>query len=168
MKLEIITVVIAALVIIAIACVLLTPSCTDPDRIEATAEAGSAIATAAGIIILIIQNWRETKQRTEATIRTEMILLFDERQRLESDVTQIDIARSNQGDTKRLMDRRRCLEEDIKKVSSYFSYMLDKHKDALRDIAFFKLPPDELKKECLKEYVQCLDKARENQKTTPS
>jgi len=65
------------------------------------------------------------------------------------------------------MDRRDPLEKDIKKVSSYFSYMLDKHKDTLPDIAFFKLPPDELKDKCLEEYVQCLDEARKNQKTTP-
>jgi chromosome segregation ATPase len=118
------------------------------------------------------QTIRQAKQRTESTIRTEVSLLHNERQRLESDITQIDIELSkeehkNKGEIEKLRGRRRVLSKRIKEVSGYYSYMLKKYKDILPDLTFFTLP-DELKDRCLEEYVQCLDKARENQKKAPS
>jgi hypothetical protein len=135
--------------------------CINWTAVDAIAEVVATVITALSIIILVCQTIRQAKQRKESTIRTEIILLFNERQRLESDITQIDIARSNEGEGGVLTARRNTLKKDIKKVSSYFSYMLKKYENILPDLAFFKLPPHELKDECLKEYVQCLDEAME-------
>jgi hypothetical protein len=146
--------------------------CINWTAVDAIAEVVATVITALSIIILVWQTVRQAKQRTKSTIRTEISLLHNERQRLESDVTQIDIELSKEehkfkAEIERLRRRRGVLSKRTKEVSGYYSYMLKKYKDVLPDLAFFTLP-DELKDRCLEEYVQCLDKARENQEKAPS
>ena len=102
-------------------------------EIEAIAESASAIITAASIIILVIHNRKAAKQNTEAMIRSEWAILHAERQRLESDMTQIRIQTSPV--------RRESREDQIRgriyEVSEYMTKMLEDYPDVFPNLALF-------------------------------
>lgn len=134
MNIDVKIIIVAILLCILIAgIVLFTP--IQPNRIEAIAESTSAIITAASIIILVRHNREAAKQNTKAMIRSEWTLLHAERQRLESDMTQIRIETSA---AKRQV-REQQIRERTYEVSEYMSKMLEDYPDVFPNLAYFTL-----------------------------
>jgi len=151
MKANVVIAIVVLLSIGVITYIVLCVPCISGEQIEAIAESASAIITAASIIILVRQN-RKT------AIRSELALLHAERQRLESDVSQIDIARGKG----KPEERRKVLADRIAEVSSHTTKLIEEHPDVFPNMALFT-QPDELKKECMEKYKSCLEEVRKDQ-----
>jgi len=184
--LEKITIAVIAVAFVLCIIVSIVPfKCTVPNRIAAAAESISAVATSASIIILVIHNRSTTtrldRQNREAAILSQFKILHAERQRLESDVTQMDIERSKKqtehkgkelmGPKEKILEaRRNALALRIYEVSGEMSRLLAEHKETLPELAAFMLAlpleePDELEiKECLQAYTSCLKNVEEQRK----
>jgi uncharacterized membrane protein len=129
-------IIIAALLLWIVITVIVLSIPYKSDEIAAIAESGSAIATTASIIILIVQNRKTAKQNTETIIRSEWAILHAERQRLESDVTQCRIVASSEVRGA----REQQLKDRIDEISAYMTEMLGNHRAIFPNLAYFTLP----------------------------